>query len=41
MGFGQKNNREEIPNPGLFVTFIVRIEDVTKQVLNGVTAINE
>ena len=32
------NNGEELPNPGLFVTFIVRIEDVTKQVLNGVTS---
>ena len=36
-GFWAKNNSREIPNPGLFVTFIVRIEDVTKQVLNGVT----
>ena len=37
-GFWAKNNGEEIPNAGLFVTFIVRIEDVSKQVLNGVTA---
>ena len=37
-GFWAKSNSEEIPNPGLFVTFIVRIEDVSKQVLNGVTA---
>ncbi len=36
-GFWASNNAEEIPNPGLFVTFIVRIEDVSKQVLNGVT----
>jgi hypothetical protein len=36
-GFWAKNNGEEIPNPGLFVTFIVRIDDVTKQVLAGVT----
>ncbi|HAI18005.1 MAG TPA: serine protease, partial [Xanthomarina gelatinilytica] len=28
---------EELPNPGLFIEFIVRIEDVTTQVLNGVT----
>lgn len=35
-GFWAKSNAEEIPNPGLFVTFIVRIEDATKQVLNGV-----
>jgi hypothetical protein len=37
-GFWAMNNSEELPNPGLFVTFIVRIDDVTKQVLNGVTA---
>lgn len=35
-GFWAANNKEEIPNPGMFVTFIIRIEDVTKQVLNGV-----
>lgn len=37
-GFWAKNYAEEIPNPGLFVTFIVRIDDVSKQVLEGVTA---
>src|SRR4030095_10137497 len=37
-GFWAKNYAEEIPNPGLFVTFIVRIEEVSKQVLNGVTS---
>ena len=37
-GFWAKNTGEEIPNPGLFVTFIVRIEDASKQVLNGVGA---
>ena len=37
-GFWARNNSEELPNPGLFVTFIVRIDDVTKQILNGVTA---
>lgn len=36
-GFWAKNYAEEIPNPGLFVTFIVRIDDVSKQVLEGVT----
>ena len=36
-GFWAKSNTEELPNPGLFATFIVRIEDVTKQVLAGVT----
>jgi hypothetical protein len=37
-GFWAKNNGEELVNPGLFVTFIVRIEDVSKQILNTVTA---
>ncbi len=37
-GFWAKSYAEEIPNPGLFVTFIVRIEDVSKQMLNGVTS---
>ena len=37
-GFWAMNNGEELTNPGLYVTFIVRIEDVTKAALNGVTA---
>jgi Peptidase S46 len=37
-GFWAKNNSEELSNPGLFVTFIVRMEDVSKQVMAGVTA---
>lgn len=37
-GFWAKNNGEELTNPGLFVTFIVRIEDVTKAALNGLAA---
>ena len=36
-GFWARNYGEEIPNPGLYVTFIVRIEDVTKAVMAGVT----
>src|SRR5512146_1485449 len=36
-GFWAMSNSEELPDPGLFVTFIVRIEDVTKQILIGVT----
>ncbi|HAI77165.1 MAG TPA: serine protease [Microscillaceae bacterium] len=36
-GFWAKNKDEELPNDGLKVTFIVRIEDVTQQVLSGVT----
>ncbi len=38
-GFWAKNNAEELSNPKLYVTFIVRIEDVSKAALNGVTAI--
>lgn len=36
-GFWAKSNSEELTNPGLFVTFIVRIEDVSKQALTGIT----
>lgn len=36
-GFWAMSLEEEIPNDGLFVEFIVRIEDVTERVLNGVT----
>ncbi|MGN6508886.1 MAG: S46 family peptidase, partial [Chitinophaga sp.] len=35
-GFWARSMQEELPNPGLAVTFIVRIEDVTKQALQGV-----
>ncbi len=35
-GFWAMSSAEEIPNPGLFVTFIVRIDDVSAQVLAGV-----
>jgi len=35
-GFWAANHGEEIPNPGLFVTFIVRIDDVSAAVLKGV-----
>ena len=35
-GFWARNKGEEIPNPGLFVTFIIRIEEVTKSALEGV-----
>ena len=35
-GFWAMNLDEELPNEGLFVEFIVRIEDVTNDVLNGV-----
>lgn len=36
-GFWSKSYAEEIPNKGLFVTFIVRIDDVSAQVMAGVT----
>jgi hypothetical protein len=37
-GFWSRNLNEEIPCEKLFVTFIVRIEDISKQVLAGVTS---
>ncbi len=36
-GFWAKNKGEELPCAGLTVSFIVRIDDVSKQVLDGVT----
>ncbi|MBL4745246.1 MAG: S46 family peptidase [Flavobacteriaceae bacterium] len=35
-GFWAMNKSEELKNPGMFVTFINRIDDVTAQVLEGV-----
>ena len=35
-GYWAMDKSEELPNPGLFVTFIVRIEDVSEQVLAGI-----
>ncbi len=37
-GFWAKRLEDEKPNPGLFATFIVRIEDVTSKVTTGVVA---
>ncbi|PKV75446.1 S46 family peptidase [Pontibacter ramchanderi] len=37
-GFWAMNREQELPNPGLFATFIVRMEDVTQQVLAGIPA---
>jgi hypothetical protein len=34
-GFWAKNLKDELPNPGLHATRIVRIDDVTKRVLEG------
>ena len=36
-GFWAMSLDEELPNNGLFIEFIVRIEDVTTQILEGVT----
>lgn len=35
-GFWAMSKEDELPNPGLSVTFLIRIEDVTKQVLAAV-----
>ena len=37
-GFWAMTNKDELPNPSLFVTFIVRIEDVTADVLRDVAS---
>jgi hypothetical protein len=37
-GFWAMSREEELPNPGLTVQFLVRIEDVTDAALNGVSA---
>ena len=36
-GFWARTRAEELPNEGLTVTFMRRMEDVTQQVLEGVT----
>lgn len=36
-GFWAKSQEQELPNPGLTATFIIRIEDVTAKVLEGIT----
>lgn len=38
-GFWAKSLKEELPNPGASATFIIRIEDVTDKVLQGVTPV--
>jgi len=35
-GYWAMSRAEELPNPGLTATFIVRMEDVTRQVLEGI-----
>lgn len=36
-GFWAMSKEEELPNPGLTVTFLIRMEDVTEKILEGVT----
>lgn len=36
-GFWAHSLKEELPNPGVVATFVIRIEDVTNPVLEGVT----
>lgn len=40
-GFWAMNNGEELPNPGLSVRFLKRMEDVTAQILNKVKDIKD
>src|SRR5690554_1791321 len=37
-GYWAKNYKEELPNEGLTATFIVRMEDVTNEILNDISA---
>lgn len=37
-GYWAGNKSEELPNPGLFATFIIRVDDVTSQAMTGVDA---
>jgi len=37
-GFWAMSDKEELKNPGLSVTFLVRMEDVTSKVLEGITS---
>jgi len=39
-GFWAMKMEDELPNPGVVVTFIVKIEDVTSKVLDGVASIS-
>ena len=36
-GFWAMNNSEELPNPGLTVQFLVKMEDVTQKMLTGIS----
>ena len=39
-GFWAYKMDEELPNPGVVVTFVVKIEDITNKVLEGVSALS-
>jgi hypothetical protein len=41
MGFWAMSMEEELPNPGLTVTFIIKIEDVTNKILEGTAGLSE
>ena len=38
-GFWAYNHEQELKNPGLFATFIIRIDDITAAIFNGITNI--
>ncbi len=38
-GFWAMTQEEELPNPGVVVTFVIKIEDVTTKVLDGVSGL--
>lgn len=40
-GFYAKTYQEEKPIPGLFVNFLIRMDDVTDQVMNGIKGLSE
>jgi len=40
-GFWAKNHADELPNPGLTVTFIIRMEDVTAKMIEGLDKITD
>src|SRR5204863_2392467 len=37
-GYAAMNKAEELPAPGLTVTFVIRIEDVTKKILDSLSS---
>jgi hypothetical protein len=40
-GFWAMSMEEELPNPGLTVTFVIKIEDVTSKILEGTSGLSE